>query len=448
MSGQRCINMIPESAPPDARTQMYLYASPGLREFVDLDGGEVRGLHLMGDYIFAVVDSLLYRVDHGGTALSLGAIEGAGPVTMADNGTQLAIVVSTGTGYIATTTDLDEITDSDFPSVSSVDYVDGYFIFSQTDTDQFIISEILDGTVYDALDFASSEGLPDNIVRVLVDHREVWLFNETSTEVWVNSGAASFPFQRQDGTFIERGCAAKFSVAKMDNSVFWLGDDKIVYRANGYQPARISTHAIERAIEKYDVVSDAIGWTYTQHGHSFYVLTFPTADQTFVFDAATNLWHERKSGTDEFARWRVNCGVAAFGKIIVGDSESGKLFYLDPETYSEDGGVLQRVAMSSPIASENKWLQMASLEIEFDGGQGLTTGQGSDPMCWLSWSDDGGRTWSNEYSRALGKRGEYRTRVRWNRLGQFRQRMFRMTYSNATPFALLAANADVTKLAA
>jgi hypothetical protein len=442
VSSQRCVNLIPESAPPDARTQAYLYGSPGLLEFVEIPAIEIRGLRVMGDYLFAVVGGTLYRISEAGTLLLLGAISGAGPVTMADNGTQLAIVSSTGGGYIATTTTLNVITDPDFPSVSSVDYVDGYFVFTVTDSDQFIISGILDGTAYDALDFASSEGFPDRLVRVLVDHREVWFFNEKSTEIWVSTGASSFPFQRQDGTFIERGCAAKFSPAKMDNSVFWLGDDKIVYRANGYQPARISTHAIERSIEKFDTISDAIGWTYTQHGHSFYVLTFPDADQTFVFDAATGLWHERKSGTEDFARWRINTGVAAFGKVIVGDSGTGKLFYLDPETYSEDGSTLQRVAMSSPIAVENKWVQMASLEIEFD------VGVGSDASCWLSWSDDGGRTFSNEYDRTLGAIGEYRTRVRWKRLGQFRQRMFKLTYSNATPFNLIAANADVVKLAA
>ena len=442
------MNLIPESAPPDARTQMYLYGSPGLLEFVEIPATDVRGVATMGDYLFAVVGGVLYRVSNDGTLLLLGAISGSGPVTMADNGTQLAIVSSSGAGYIATTTTLNVITDPDFPLVTSVAYVDGYFIYTQTDSDQFIISEILDGTMYDALDFASSEGFPDKLVRVLVDHREVWFFNEKSVEIWVSTGAASFPFQRQDGTFIERGCAARFSPAKMDNSVFWLGDDKIIYRANGYQPARISTHAIERAMEKYDTISDAIGWTYTQHGHSFYVLTFPTADQTFVFDAATSLWHERKSGTEDFARWRINTGLNAFGKVIVGDSESGKLFYLDPETYSEDGEVLQRVAMSSPIAVENKWVQMAILEIEFDGGVGLTTGQGSDAKCWLSWSDDGGRTFSNEYDRTLGAIGEYRTRVRWKRLGQFRQRMFKLTYSNATAFNLIAADADVMKLAA
>ena len=248
----------------------------------------------MNGTLYVVSGTEVYSIDSAGTATDLGDITGSGAASMDDNGTEL-VIVSGGNGWVYNGSTLSAIADADFPTVTSVTFLDGYHIFSKDSSDQLIISASYDPTSYGALDFATAEADPDNLVRVLTDHQELWLFGENTTEIWYYSGAAAFPFERITGAFIERGCAAVNSVAKMDNSVFWLGDDLIVYRAAEYTPQRISTHPIEGAIGTFANPAVAEGWTYIQDGHSFYVLTF--AEATFVYDAASGLCREHSELT-------------------------------------------------------------------------------------------------------------------------------------------------------
>lgn len=449
LSAQRCVNLIPEIQPKDARSPLLLYGSPGMVAWATCEttGGPLRGQRLMGNSLWAVIGATVYVITSTGIVTALaGTVSGSGPVTMAGNGSQVAICAAPA-GYIATTSTLTQITDPDFPGVSSVTEMDGYFIWTDAESGQFFISDLLNGLSYDALDFATAEGAPDDLVRGFADHRELWLFGTQTTEIWVNTGDATFPFARQEGTFLEKGCAAPYSVAAGDNTIFWLSSDKIIYRAVGYAPQRISTHAIERAIENMAAISDAEGWFYTQDGHSFYVLTFPTERQTFVYDAATKLWHERKSGTDEFARWRASHGVNAFGKTLVGDTSTATIYRLDKNIFTEAGSVIQRVGTSPPLYAAGKRATMSNLEIEIETGVGLVTGQGADPQIVLQWSDDSARTWSSEQVRSFGTLGAYTQRVRWNRLGSFRDRVLRFTVSDPVKFNLFGASAEVEGLA-
>jgi hypothetical protein len=221
-----------------------------------------------------------------------------------------AFIYNTTTGTFA------QITDPDFPGAVTVGYLDGYFVFNQPDSQRFWVTSLNDGTQIDPLDFASAEGNPDDVVALNVNHREVWLFGTNTIEVWYNAGLADFPLARIAGAFMEVGCAAPYSVAKLDNSVFWLGADArgrgMVYRANGYQAQRISTHAVEWHIQQYGNLSDAIGYTYQQDGHSFYVLIFPQANTTWVYDVATQVdgtyeWEGTPQGNQtEVLTWDLN----------------------------------------------------------------------------------------------------------------------------------------------
>jgi hypothetical protein len=203
------------------------------------------------------------------------------------------------------------------------------------------VTSLLDGTSVDPLDFASAEGAPDQLISVNVDHREAWLFGTGTIEVWYNAGTADFPLQRIQGAFNELGCAAVYSVAKLDNTLFWLGSDArgsgVVYRAVGYRGERISTHAVEFAIQNYSVISDAVAYSYQQEGHKFYVLTFPTAGATWVFDTSTGAWHERASLINgHFGRHRSNCQMNFNNEIIVGDYENGNIYAFDLDVYADD----------------------------------------------------------------------------------------------------------------
>lgn len=440
LSAQQCINLYAEQQPADAKSQVAIFGTPGLKLFKNTGSSVGRGSHVMGGILYTVHGTTLYEVSAGGTATSRGTIAGSGRVSMADNATQLCIVNGIQ-GYIYTVTGgLVQITDPSFLSADTVAYQDGYFIFNASGTGQFFISNLLDGLTYTATDFADAEGNVDNLVAVFTNHRELFLYGERTTEVWYNSGNLDFPFSRIGGSFIERGCAAKHSIADIDNTMIFLGDDKIVYRMEGYTPQRISQHAIESAIEGYTSISSAYAFSYTMDGHKFYVLTFPEA--TWVYDASTQLWHERQSFG--LSKWRASDYVEAYGKHLVLDSENGNIGELDNDTYTEYGNTMQGIAAAPPIHSDRRRMFMSRFELDIETGVGLTSGQGSDPQIMLEWSDDGGRTFGTRQPwRSIGKIGEYRQRLRWNRMGSFRNRVLKLIVSDPVKRVGIAAHAEL-----
>lgn len=354
---------------------------------------------------------------------------------------QLAIVDGTNGWIYDTTNGLRQITDEDFFSADVVDFQDQYFIFNRAGTGQFFLSNLNDGTAYLATDIAIAEGDPDNLVALISNRRELWLFGAETIEVWYNSGDVDFPFNRFEGGTIERGLAAAFSIAEDDNSLFWLGEDRIFYRADGYLPQRISQHGIEEALRKYKIVSDACAFIYTMGGHKFYVCTFPAEDATWVYDITTSLWHERQSVG--MGRWRVNAYANAYGKHLVGDFEQGRIGELDLDTFEEWGEVMQGQATGPSVYADRQRTFHRRFELDIDAGHGLTSGQGSDPQVWLDYSDDGGHTWSaRKPFFSIGKIGAYLQRLRWLRLGQARQRIYRLTVSAPVKRSIVAAHLD------
>jgi hypothetical protein len=339
----RMINLFPEIVPEGGKEPAFLQRCPGLKLVATVGEGPIRGLWKFGDFLYVASGGKLYRVDGNFAATELGLINGSGPVSMSDNGVQLfvacnpdAFIYNASTGVFA------QVTDPDFPGAVTVGYLDGYFVFNQPNSQRFWVTSLNDGSQIDPLDFASAEGNPDNIISLLIDHREVWLFGNNTIEVWYNAGLADFPLARIEGAFMETGCLAPYSVAKLDNSVFWLGSDArgngIVYRNQGYNAQRISTHAIEWQIQRYAVVNDAIGYSYQQDGHAFYVLIFPTANASWVYDVATGLWHERAFWDGvQFLRHRSNCQANFNNMVLVGDAYFGAIFQFDPDTYSDCG---------------------------------------------------------------------------------------------------------------
>ena len=430
----------------------------------------------------------LYKIDTSYNATLLGSVSGSGPVSMADNGTQLFVACDPDSYIYNNSTDVfSPISDPDFPGAKVVGYLDGYFVFIEPNSQKIWVTTLLDGTSIDPLDFASAEGSPDGVVGMIVDHREVWVYGTNSVEVWYNTGASDFPLQRIQGAFNEIGCAATYSVAKLDNGLFWLGADSrgqgIVYRANGYNGQRISTHAVEWHIQSYGNISDAVAYTYQQDGHSFYVLTFPSANKTWVYDVAAQAWHERASGNENQYRHRSNCQMAFDNEIIVGDFENGNIYAFDMTVYADNGAIqkwlrswralppgqnnLKRTAHHSlqldcesgvgldyldplgPVEIENLY-DLLLLE---DGGELLTeAGDGillnesewgmMQPQVMLRWSDDGGHTWSSEHWAPMGAIGQFSQRVFWRRLGmtlKLRDRVYEISGTDPVKIAIMGA---------
>jgi hypothetical protein len=241
-----------------------------------------------------------------------------------------------------------------------------------------------------------------------------------------------------------------YSIAKLDNGLFWLGTDArgqgIVYRANGYTGTRVSTHAIEYAIAQYGNISDAVAYTYQQEGHAFYVLTFPSGNATWVYDVSTQAWHERAGFDDgQFMRHRSNCQCNFEGNIVVGDFENGNLYRFDLDVYADNGGVQKWLRSWRALPpGENNFKRTAhhTLQLNAETGVGLNTGQGSDPQVMLRWSDDGGHTWSNEHWASMGQIGEYGYRTFWRRLGmtlKLRDRVYEVSGTDPVKIAITGA---------
>lgn len=446
LSAQRVVNYFAESAPPDSKSLVAMLNAPGIKAFADGLGGALRGAHEMGGVAYAVAGNAFFSVDSAGTATNLGAINtNVGNVSMDSNrASPLELVFVDGTdGWTYDTVNgLREITDADFEPADTVTFQDGYFVFSVAGTSKFRISAIDDGRSYASTDFGNAEADSDNLVVVRSSQQQLWLFGERTTEIYYNSGNADFPFERISGAVLDRGCAAAFSVAEDDNTLFWLGDDRIVYRANGFTPQRISTHAIEEALRTMTSVSDATAFFVTISGHKFYHLTLPTGQKTFVYDVATGLWHERESFGQKY--WRGSVFIEAYGKQLVGDAFQGRIGELDLDTFTEFGETMQGVLTGPPLHRDRRRIFHRRFEVDIESGKGLTAGQGSDPQVWMDYSDDGANTWSSRKPfRSMGKIGAYRQRLRWLRLGQSRDRVYRLTVSDPVKRSIIAAHADM-----
>lgn len=446
---QRCVNLyVEKSDSGTSKDAAMLVGTPGLKPWVDFTGRTVRGcINFNGVYAFVVVGQYVYRVDAAGTTTLTGTIAaGVTPVSMISNGT--LIFMGTGPkGYVITPSSntVAEFIDASFTGADRVDFINGAFIFNQPGTGKFWAMDPYSITL-DPLYFATAEGSPDSLISLIVNHNEIWLFGSMTTEIWVYNGdTARFPYQRVEGAFIDQGCAAVHSVAKTDMKVFWLSaNDKgqgMVFQSEGYSPRRISTHAMERAIATYGDISDAVAYTYQQEGHSWYVLNFPSADRTWSYDSSTGLWNERgwRRSDGQFGRHRSNCHMYFDHKNIVGDWETGQMYVLDLDTYTDAGNALIRLRSSPYILMETIKIVHASVQFDMETGVGLLSGQGSDPVALLRWSDDGGHTWSSQREEKIGKMGEYSSRVRYTRLGSARSRVYELSISDPIKVAIIGA---------
>jgi hypothetical protein len=361
-------------------------------------------------------------------------VPGSGRVSMADNGTLLAIVAG-GALYKYDGT-FAQVTDPDYPGAGSVDFVDGYFTFTEPNSGRFFSSDLY-SVDFDALKFATAEGAPDDLVTHIVDHRQLVLFGKRSTEIWWNSGADNFPFERVPQGFLEIGCLG--GVAKIDNGIFWVANDNTVRRLEGITPVRVSTHAVEEAFRRY--TSAPYAFTYTLEGHLVYIVQFDEA--TWAYDVTTGQWHERESLVDGLSKqWRV-CDVATVaGTVYVQDAITGSVGILDPDVFAEWGGTMRAEWTYPAVYKGNQRVFHKRLEIVCETGVGLKAGQGEIPAIVLSWSDDGGRTWTTAPGRNIGAIGDYRHRVEWHRLGSSRDRVYRCLVSDPVRLNVIGTELD------
>jgi hypothetical protein len=463
-AAQRSVNLYAEKNPDDSVFPFTFYPSPGLVRLSTAPEAGYRCAYVASSNdLYVCVGTGVYRVLSDFSFTLLGTIApGSTPISMSDNGVSLAIVDGTTSGY---TVDLTNYTwavidESDtvnpdgttggsnaFYGSDRVDYSDTFLIFNKPFSSEFYISNSA-AVTFDPLNFAGKVGGSDRLVVAVVVDLNIWLLGEQTTEVFYNSGAADFPYQRQPGVFMQHGCASKYSVARMDNSIYWIAKDPqgqgVIVRSDGFTAVRISTHAIEQEIQSYSRIEDAIGYTYQLNGHFFYLVTFPTADKTWEFDLATGQWAERLWMAPDGTLHRHRGAVHAYwqGKSIVGDWQTGDLYQMTPNAYDDAGASMLHVRSFPDMCNEGKRLFFRELIADMQVGAGLSSDI-DDPQVRLRWSDDRGATWGNYLSSTLGKVGEFLTSVQFQRLGMARHRVFEISWSANVATALNGAFVQV-----
>lgn len=417
-----------------------------------LGGTSSRGLHTINDRVFAVVGPNFYELALDGVVTLRGVVADDGqPVSIAGGPTQL-LIVSGGVAYsYDLTTDVLAPVVGMLGTPSLAGYSDGYFIVMLDNSQRFQISALLDATSWDPSDIAQVSVFPDNLVSMLVDHRELWLWGRKASQVYYDSGNPDFPWEVMPGAFIEQGCGAKRSPVRLDNSVFWLGEDErgaaVAWRASGYTPTRVSNHAVEQAWQSYSTTTDVVSYAYQADGHSFWVLSFPTAKATWVYDASTGMWQERGTWDPSlpgYVAHRSQCHAYAFGKHLVGDRLAPNIYEMSTEFHDEDGDPIRRMRRAPHISQEQEWIFHHQLQVDLEPGLALQVGQGSDPQIILRWSDDGAKTWSNQHWAPAGKVGEYRKRIIWRRLGRSRDRVYEIVVTDPIPWRIVDAYLKVS----
>ena len=447
VSAQRCVNAYAERQPPDARSQITVRGTPGITDWAECGAGPVRQMHTMAGVPYVVSGNLLYTIDRYGTETEIGAgIVGTDPVQMADNGTEVGIVSGDFGWTYDSTNGLRLITSPYFYGANTIAFFKSLFCFDRPNTNEFFHSASLDGQTYTALNSGTAETSSDLVMAVTEYKGNLIVWGEKTTEPWFFSGAVAFPFQQYDGAAIQRGLGASLAVAKEDEALFFLGDDRVAYRLVGLQPQVQSTHAIAEAWQKHESVTDAHTFSYTFNGHKFIVFQFPTANETWVLDVATGLWHERDSidpgGT--LVRWRGNCSTPAYGKVLIGDRFTGKVGYLDGSTYDEFGDTVYMKLVAPVIHGDGNRVFMNYFELEVETGVGLATGQGSDPQIMLAISEDAGHTYYPiEHMQSMGTTGKYRELLRWTQCGSFYNGVVKIEISDPVRRTIVAARADV-----
>lgn len=462
LSAQECTNWYIDNPQTNTITPAVLKPTPGINQLTtvsSVDRG--RGSIVVASIPYTVTGSKLYRIDstvdgfgvETFSTTELGVIPGTGRVSLATDGIEL-VVVSPGDDanvWNVSTLSFDQITDASFLAngpYDSVEYIDGYFTFTQTAGRLFINSPLSSALgPYNPLDTATAEADPDNIRGQVNFRNNLYIIGSDTTEVFENQSLVDAPFVRINGFILPKGLAAKFSIVKSNNTFAFIGsgenESPAVWTFTGNNYQKISNTAIDNILSKLsdDDLDEVFGWSYGEAGAYFIGFTLP--ERTFVYDFSTTKWAERMStvnGVD--VAYRPAGTVAAYGRIIVNDTQDGRIGELDLSIDDEYGVSIKRTIATRPFDNFGDELTVTSLEAVMETGVGNSTTK--DPQLRMSFSDDGGRTWSNELVRSIGKVGQYFRRASWNRLGTFsRSRIFRFEYSGKAKTTFIKLEADI-----
>jgi len=451
VSAQVTRNFYPELQDNESvKSKFVIQSFPGLKVFLSHPGKD-RGMFEHDGILYKVTDSTLYKIDSLANSTVIGTITGAARCVFTAIG-RTVVIVSGGSVWqyqipdasSVTPPELTQITDSDLESPESAASLNNQIIYDGEGS-RFVTADVGDASSINGLNYASAESNPDPLVRVYVFNQTLYLMGTKTVEPWYNSGVGSPPFDRIEGGIMTIGLGALHSASNNDRYLYFLGDDNHIHRILGNSEDIVSTIAISHAIEKYSTISDAIGFCFTMEGQEFYYLTFKEADNSWCYSESSDQWFELSSGV-KAERYSITTHAFAFRKNLVADNEN--IYELDEDTYLNGSEVIQRTRDTGPFHSglfgaPGKELEINHFELIMETGTGLVQGQGSDPVIMLSFSDDGGETFSTEMWGQVGQMGKGIFKVEWSVLGSAMSRIFRIRTSDPVHYSIHAATADV-----
>jgi hypothetical protein len=478
---QECINLLPEKVESEMGVSaMTLYSTPGLSQFNNPGGNQVRGNYTIttgpsAGRTFKVVDATLYEELANGNVTAIGNVGNDGSfVSFAACPQQLAIV-SAGNlySYQLATQQVPNIVAGTFTglvagpwqpaTVTEIAFIDSFFFLLVASSQTVYSSNSFDATAtgWSALQIKIINTYADNVIGMIADHRFLWMFGAKQTESDYDIGGFPFPLAPMPSGFAEQGCAAPLAISQLDNAIFLWGarNDQgqgIAYRTSGATFQRISTHAIETMVQQFPRISDAISFAYQENGHSIWRTTFPSAQVTLAYDVSTGLWHKCGFWNQRIGAYQAAlpiCHTFNFGKHLVGDRQSGRTYQMSSPVQAgggwnfvtDNGAPIRRLRRAPHINVEHQWMRYNELEVYLETGLGpeppLLDGAGNarGPQLMLRCSRNGGHTYGQTRIADCGQAGKYSQRASFRRLGRARDMVFEVSCSDPVPWRFIDA---------
>lgn len=466
---EECINWYPEKIQaPGAPFQTILLPTPGVetlsslvRQSPSLRGTPGRAHFAIAGREFAVIGDTFVEIDAAGRQTQYKVWNQANqdytdvlaydtnPATICSNGdagNQL-LITSGGHAYYFWLTNNTMFEVADLAGKATMGaFLEGYFLVLDAATSTIYVSALENGATWDTsgTGWAQRSLQADRWLSMIVCGRFLWLLGETTSECWYNSGA-TFPFSMHPSGAVGYGVAAPWSPRLMGPDAVWVARTasgrKCVVKASGFTPQIISTYPIETQWQTYDTIEDAIGDSYSERGHAFYLVHLDRHDVTWAWDSETGMWSKRGTWLRDEGRyvaWRPRYYAYAYNEHRMLDGGGDTLYRLSSDLATDvDGEGIRRVRRAPALNNENKRVYYSRFELEMERAQ--ATSAIVDPQVMFRQSNDGGKTWHPERWRSAGKIGEHAHRVFWNQLGTARRRVFEVSVSDPVQWKLVGA---------
>lgn len=434
-----CLNLYPEHTDGAKGPEIgALLFRGGLVLLTTVGTGPIRGQFVSNNgFMYVASGNGFYSVDINNNVVFIGNLStSSGPVSIIESPTQILIVDGNGgfcfNFFTLTYTQVIPNSDTSNTGPNVAVYQDGFGIVNSLNSNIIYQSNYNDlslfatpngGNLGATANNAFVQANPQNVVTMYDLKEEVWIFKQKSIEVWINSANPGFAFTQLQGVSIPIGCCASASVSKLGESLVWLGSDDqgdgVVFMSQGYGAKPISTFQMASNIVGYNVISDAIGYSFQRNGHFFYVLTFPTQNITYCYDLITGKWHQRASFLNgQINRELPNCHVLFNSNNVVGDYTNGNIYMMSDMVYTDNGNLIKWLRSWDALpagAPQNVSMTYDSLQIFMETG--VTVPPVINPQIMIRWSDDGGYLWTDYFQMSAGKIGQTAWRVIQNRLG-------------------------------